>query len=445
MDAYETVLTVPVKKNHDNLIQYLKSFIENNIKADETPIRLCITKTDNDYYHCDVGVMTNKCSNNVSSLQSIFEYKQRTYANAEQFNVALLVPTGVDAAIGGHSGDSCAISKLFGKMCDNLITHPNVVNAADINEMPDNTLYVEGSSLSRLLMGTIGLQKVHSNRVLLVMDDNPKEIVNLRAINSINAARASYGLNCENIVKLSPSVELNAYHTEIGKAVGTINHLSRVYNALDRYKGTYDAVAFATKINAEMEVKLEYYKPDSDLANPWGGVEAMFTHAVSTMYNIPAAHSPTLTVTEEDIQSVGDDAAIVDPRKAAEVVSLSFLQCILKGLQKSPKIISNMDNSYRQGILTVNDVTCLITPDNCVGLPLLAALEQGIHVIAVKANTNLMRNNLQDLPWRPGQFYIANNYLEAVGILAAIKEGITLTSVTRPIKSAVIETINFAH
>ena len=40
---------------------------------------------------------------------------------------------------------------------DTLITHPNVVNGADINEMSENTLYVEGSVITRLLMGTAGL------------------------------------------------------------------------------------------------------------------------------------------------------------------------------------------------------------------------------------------------------------------------------------------------
>jgi len=31
-------------------------------------------------------------------------------------------------------------------------THPNVVNGADINEMSDNTLYVEASVITRLMM-----------------------------------------------------------------------------------------------------------------------------------------------------------------------------------------------------------------------------------------------------------------------------------------------------
>ncbi|MFC2002561.1 DUF3326 domain-containing protein [Chloroflexota bacterium] len=42
------------------------------------------------------------------------------------------------------------------------------------------------------------------------------------------------------------------------------------------------------------------------------------------------------------------------------------------------------------GLLTVVDISCLVIPDGCVGLPTLAALEQGIPVIAVRENKNRM-------------------------------------------------------
>ena len=51
----------------------------------------------------------------------------------------LIIPTGIGAEIGGHAGDGNPVAKLIASCCDKLITHPNVVNAADINEMPSNT------------------------------------------------------------------------------------------------------------------------------------------------------------------------------------------------------------------------------------------------------------------------------------------------------------------
>ena len=51
--------------------------------------------------------------------------------------------------------------------------------ASDINEMPENALYVEGSQLSQLLMGTIGLKETRKNRVLAIIDGNNKKFVDL--------------------------------------------------------------------------------------------------------------------------------------------------------------------------------------------------------------------------------------------------------------------------
>ena len=54
----------------------------------------------------------------------------------------------------------------------------------------------------------------------------------------------------------------------------------------------------------------------------------MLTHAISTVYNVPSAHAPMMESTE--VANI--DPGVVDPRMAAEVVSLTFLQSVLKGL-----------------------------------------------------------------------------------------------------------------
>ena len=64
----------------------------------------------------------------------------------------------------------------------------------------------------------------------------------------------------------------------------------------------------------------------------------------------------------------------------------------------------------------------MVIPDGCVGLPTLAALEQGIPVIAVRENKNRMRNKLEELPFglatgEEGKLFIVENYLEAVGMM----------------------------
>jgi len=120
---------------------------------------------------------------------------------------------------------------------------------------------------------------------------------------------------------------------------------------------------------------------------------------------------------------------------------MSFLQCILKGLHKSPRIVRDENLFARPEVFSVEDVSCLIIPDGCLGVPTIAALEQGIHVIAVRENKNLMQNDLTLLPWRKGQLIQVDNYLEAVGVMNALKAGVTLESVRRPISITTVRNI----
>ena len=84
--------------------------------------------------------------------------------------------------------------------------------------------------------------------------------------------------------------------------------------------------------------------------------------------------------------------------------------------------------------MNVSDISCLVIPDGCVGLPTLAAIEQGIPVIAVRENKNRMKNNLSELPFLSGKLFIVENYLEAVGVMQALKAGVALDTVRRPIE-----------
>ena len=91
------------------------------------------------------------------SPTSVFDFRRRTCERTNAFNAVMLIPTGVDCAIGGHAGDATPAARLLASLCDNLVLHPNVVNASDVNEQTENCLYVEGSLICRLMMGTVGL------------------------------------------------------------------------------------------------------------------------------------------------------------------------------------------------------------------------------------------------------------------------------------------------
>jgi hypothetical protein len=130
---------------------------------------------------------------------------------------------------------------------------------------------------------------------------------------------------------------------------------------------------------------------------------------------------------------------VVEPRKAAEVISTTYLFCVLKGLNRAPQVVTRPTGVYDPSIISAEDVSALVIPDGCVGVPTLAAVEQGIPVVAVKNNTNLMRNDLKALPFREGQLHYAANYYEAAGILAAMKAGVAPAALARPMQSIRIE------
>ncbi|MCK5642102.1 MAG: DUF3326 domain-containing protein, partial [Gammaproteobacteria bacterium] len=50
-------------------------------------------------------------------------------------NTVFIIPTGIGCSIGGHAGDATPAFKLIASLSDIAITHPNVVNASDINEL----------------------------------------------------------------------------------------------------------------------------------------------------------------------------------------------------------------------------------------------------------------------------------------------------------------------
>lgn len=423
----EKELNLPKVKNHDNLLGYLTENVMERLDSNEMPVRFVITNTDEKGYHCELGVLSKMDKLPISSRESIFDFKKRDFENVEKFTSVLLIPTGIGAEIGGHAGDAGPVARLLASACDTLITHPNVVNASDINELPENGLYVEGSVITRLLMGTIGLQKVRSNRVMLIIDKHEDKFFYESAINSVSAARAAFGLDCPLVVTMEDKVLMHSLYASSGRAVGKIDYFERIYEAINQNRSKFDAVALSSVIKVPQNFHRDYHL--QDMVNPWGGVEAMLTHTISLLLNIPSAHSPML----ESREILDLDYGVTDPRKAAEIVSVTFLHCILKGLHRSPKIITSPSVAGNAGIISVSDISCLVIPDGCVGLPTLAALEQGIPIIAVRENRNRMKNRLEELPFHQNKLFMVDNYLEAVGVMNALKSGVKVESVRRPL------------
>lgn len=436
MHVIEKTFSIPAALGHRGLLAHAEQALPFRLGDGVSPLRFAVTMSESKHYRCELGLLADYAGTGFQTPDSIFRFVPRRLPNTESFNAALVVPTGIGSEIGGHAGDAMPVSRLLAEACDLLVTHPNVVNASDINEISENTLYVEGSILSRFLMGTAGLQRVRANRVLVVIDAHSDPLFSNAAINAVSAARASYGFNCPRLIQLDPPVNLKAQFTDSGTAAGEIQNLDYLCQVLEEYRDEYDAVAISSVINVPESYHQDYFDAKGEMVNPWGGVEAMLTHAISSLFNVPSAHSPML----ESQKIANADSGIVDPRMAAEAISATFLQCILKGLQRSPRIVIEEKSMSHPGVLTAADISCLVIPDGCLGLPTIAALEQGIPVIAVRENKNLMQNDLGALPWAPCQLHIVENYWEAVGVMTALRAGIAPESVRRPLAYTTTET-----
>jgi hypothetical protein len=426
MKAYTEELLILKKelklRGLSDLCQYYNSRLRTKLPPLHRPIRFVVTQTDVDSYHCELDLLVaEKEDSPLPTGDSIFDFRKRTHENTEKFNAVLLIPTGIGAEIGGHCGDGNAVARLIASACDTLITHPNVVNASDINEMTENTLYVEGSIVTRLLMGRIGLQSVRSNRVLVLMDKHKEKFFNDEVINAVSSARITLGLDCD-VYEMDSIIESISSYSASGRATGEINALENLFDIIKRFKNDYDVIGLSTFIKVPNHFHEKYFSSD-EMVNPWGGIEAILTHSIADVFNIPCAHSPMMTSSEVWDLEVG----IVDPRKAPESSSTTYLHCILKGLHRSPRIVDSASG------LTLEDISCVIIPDGCIGLPTLSCLENDIPIIAVKENRNSMKNNLLELPFKNGKLFIVDNYLEAVGVMISLRAGVAPSSVRRPI------------
>jgi len=329
-------------------------------------------------------------------------------------NVVLIIPTGLGAEIGGHAGDANPVAKLIAGCCDILITHPNVVNASDHNEMTVNTLYVEGSILDRFLRGEIKLKPVKTyNRILCVV--NPP--ITNESINAVSTARMTLGADIKVLELIEPLI-MKAYFKG-GKATGSVSGIDALIEQVNEYYDEFDALALHTKIDVEdVEGALKYLNSSGGV-NPWGGVEAKTSKRIADALDKPVAHAPFGHTVDADFDE------IVDPRMAAEMVSYTYIQCVFKGLHKAPRI-------SRASGMSISDIDLLISPLCSVGEPHWACEKAGIPIIVVKDNKALGNKEMY-FKACSDKYIFVNNYLEVAGLIMAMKSGVYWKTVLRPV------------
>jgi hypothetical protein len=167
-----------------------------------------------------------------------------------------------------------------------------------------------------------------------------------------------------------------------------------------------------------------------EIPNPSGGVEAIITHLISKVFRVPAAHAPLPYY--RDLKGTPTH----NPRASAEFISTPHYYSVLKGLARAPRLVPL---PQREGalpnVMTVNNVGAVIMPASCLGgVPALAAEYSGIPVVAVSENTTVL--NMTNEKMRMANVIEVQSYLEAAGVLLALRNGISVNSLRRPLRSA---------
>src|ERR1700675_1345568 len=120
--------------------------------------------------------------------------RNRLVESAQSLNVALVIPTGVGASIGGFIGDAGPVAQAFETAADLTILHPNIVNGADLYGAGSRSLYVDGYTLDEFFAGRILLGPRLPKRIGLIIDLMEQKQKTL-TLNAANACCAVWGID----------------------------------------------------------------------------------------------------------------------------------------------------------------------------------------------------------------------------------------------------------
>ena len=342
--------------------------------------------------------------------------------------VVSLIPTGIGCSVGGYAGDAAPATALLAQAADFVVTNPNAVNASNFIRLDEKVLYTEGSCIDAFSRGEINLHRAVGNRVGLIIESSDDASVE-HVLNVTNAVRAVHGVDVIDYVVTEKRIGSRCARNESGAYVGTVDHTDVLLDAARQLveRGA-NAIAITTNVQ---DLDADEYSAhfSGKEANPVGGVEAIISHLIVRTFGLPAAHAPMINFKNLDL-----DHPVVDARSAGEIVSASGLACVLVGLSSAPQLNADVPGTRLAEELSFTDVVAVVAPAGALGgPPVLEALSRRIPVIAVRGNETMFAVTAEALDL-PGVIEVAN-YAEAAGTVLALRSGIALDTVLRPLQA----------
>ncbi len=327
------------------------------------------------------------------------------------YTAVLIIPTGIGAAIGGYAGDALPVARAIASVCDRLITHPNVLNGAQLYWSMPNAFYVEGYGLDKFAASRWGLRPVRQNRIGLILDRGIEPELQIRQLQAAEAARATLGLSLTDYVITDTPLNVELRSSASGASWGTLENPDSLLRAAKNLIDIgAEAIAVVARFPDDIDsVALEQYRYGQGV-DPLAGAEAVISHLIVQTFKIPCAHAPALLPLPLDPN--------ISPRSAAEELGYTFLPSVLVGLSRAPKFTTEPSLSSD---LWAKEVDAVIVPATACGGSAILSLSSSSQIITVSDNHTQMLVPPAPLGIKAIQ---VNSYLEAIGVLVAHKAGI---------------------
>ncbi|WP_269621790.1 DUF3326 domain-containing protein [Prochlorococcus marinus] len=356
----------------------------------------------------------------------------------------LVIPTGIGCEIGGYAGDAIPFARLLAAASGCLITHPNVMNGASLFWDDKRIQYVEGFALDQFACGELMLSPVRKQKVGVLFDAGLEEELHQRHIHVVDACRATLGIDIGPVVATESPLEMRFKTSSSGASTGEIINPRLLVKAGERLKDEgATAIAVVTRFPDDIESNsLEAYRKGRGV-DVIAGAEALISHLLVRHLCLPCAHAPAMFPLPID--------ECLDPRAAAEEIGYTFLSSVLVGLSRAPNLIPKSDDIEKMNLglnlplIGVEQVGAIIAPQGALGgEAVLACIARRIPLIVV-ANSGILSVGLDalglssDLQLKKNMpIFSVKNYLEAASIVLALREGLSIDSLMRPIKKVTV-------
>ena len=335
----------------------------------------------------------------------------------------MVVPTGIGCVIGGYAGDALPSARLLAAASGCLITHPNVMNGASLYWKDPRIHYVEGYGIDRFAAGDWALRPIRQQRIGLLLDAGIEPELRQRHLQVADGCRATLGIEIGPVVSSDVPLGVHLGLGQSGASWGTLERPDALLRAGERLKANgATAIAVVARFPDDQGSEaLQAYRHGSGV-DALAGAEAVISHLLVRHLEIPCAHAPALSALPLDPQ--------LDPRAAGEELGYTFLACVLVGLSQAPELVRRSAANIRD--LFADDLGVLVVPEGSLGgEAALACLERKVPVICV-TNPSLLQVTSTVLGLG-SEVLQASSYAEAAGMVLALREGVSLSALMRPL------------